>query len=244
MPAGENRRGLYVLNGSGLVSMTSPPAHANGQLGSRRQARRSPAGCVEQRDISLHVASTVKAAAGGAGPVHLADPTRTDRSPVTLSDEINRLACELRGIIQRLDEGLVRDFDLTVELETLKAFYEDIGRVRITLDLQASAMALLTREEEREILVFVRQALSDYVRHTRATRATVSIRRRGARFRIHVSDEGTGSADVRGQSLDGRLSNMEARAKNLGGVFRIQSPRSGGTRITLEFSLEPILVVL
>lgn len=176
--------------------------------------------------------------------MYLADPTRTYRSHVTFSDEIKSLACELREIIQRLDDGLVREFDLTVELQTLKSFYEDIGRIRITLDLQASAMALLIREEEREILVFVRQVLCDYVRHTRATRATVSIRRRGAKFRIHVSDEGTGSADVCGQSLDGRLGNMETRAKNLGGVFRIQSPRGGGTRITLEFSLEPMLVVV
>jgi signal transduction histidine kinase len=174
----------------------------------------------------------------------LGNPTRARRSHLTFTDEIKRLTCELQDIIQQLDEGVVCEFDLTAELQTLKSFYEDIGRVRITLDLQPSALALLTREEEREMLFIVRQALSNYVRPTRATRATISIRRRGGRIRLCISDEGTGSAPGQGHSLDCWLVGIEARAKNLGGVFRVQCPKGRGTQITLEFSLEPMLVVV
>ena len=115
------------------------------------------------------------------------------------------------------------------------------GRVQVKLDLQRSALEVLTNEEEREILNIVREALSNCARHAHATRTVVSIRMRDASIRVNISDDGIGFSTAVGPSRGYGLANMEARAKRLGGALRVQSKTGEGTHIMAEFSLEPLL---
>src|SRR5262249_17296278 len=93
--------------------------------------------------------------------------------------QINQLIHEIRGMIHELESGTVQEFDLSSELNTLCTTYEQTSRLHMKLDLQRSAIEVLTNEEEREILNIVREALSNCVRHAQATRAVVSIRMKG-----------------------------------------------------------------
>jgi len=156
-------------------------------------------------------------------------------------EQLNRLIGEVRRMIQSLESGTVQEFDLVSELSTLISIYEQAGRLHIELDLQPKAIEILTKEEEQEILNIVREALSNCARHANATRATVSLRTRGARVRMSVSDDGIGfaTAEVRHQSYG--LANMTARARKIGGTLRVQSTVGRGTHVIAEFSLEPIL---
>ncbi len=95
-------------------------------------------------------------------------------------------------MIQGLDVGVVREFDLMTELQALKSTYAQIGSMQISLDLHPAAIEVLTKEEEREILSIAREALSNSVRHARATQAAISIRKRGDRIRLRISDDGRG----------------------------------------------------
>lgn len=156
--------------------------------------------------------------------------------------QINRLIHDIRQMIRRLDEGVVQEFDLTAEIQALKAIYDQIGQMRITLDLQPAAIEVLTKEEEREILNIVREALSNCARHAHAVQVKISIRKRGEHIRISVRDDGTGFATAAGSVKRGYgLANMEARARKIGGTFRVQSEPGRGTDIILEFALEPML---
>lgn len=160
---------------------------------------------------------------------------------VRLVAQINQLIHEVRGMIHELESGTVREFDLSSELNALRTAYEQAGRPRIELDLQRSALDVLTNEEEREILNIAREALSNCVRHARASRATFSIHMKESRICVTMQDDGIGfSTDVRQPGGFG-LANMEARAKKLGGTLRVQSKTGGGTQVTAEFSLEPLL---
>jgi len=156
-------------------------------------------------------------------------------------EQINHLILEIRSMIRGLEGGTVQKFHLASELITLGATYEQAGRLQITLDLQSNAIEVLTKEEEQEILNIVREALSNCVRHADATQATVSIRMRGTRIRVSISDNGIGfvMADVQPQGYG--LANMDGRARKLGGTLRVQSKIGRGTHIIAEFSLEPIL---
>lgn len=156
-------------------------------------------------------------------------------------EQINRLIHDIRQMIHGLDEGVVQEFDLETELQTLKSVYDQIGHVRIRLDLHPAAIEVLTKEEEREMLSIAREGLSNCVRHARATHATISIRRRGDRIRLQISDDGRGFATGDGRPQGYGLANMTARAKKIGGTLRIQSEEGRGTDIIAEFSLEPIL---
>jgi signal transduction histidine kinase len=156
-------------------------------------------------------------------------------------EQINHLIHEIRRMIRGLEEGTVQEFDLASELLTLRTTYEQAGSVQITLDLQPNAIEVLTKEEEQEILNIVREALSNCVRHANATQATVSIRVRGTRIRVSISDNGMGFLVADGKGRGYGLANMYARAKKLGGTLRVQSKIGRGTHIISEFSLEPIL---
>ncbi len=155
--------------------------------------------------------------------------------------QINQLIHEVRSMIRELESGTVQEFDLVSELNTLRTTYEQTGQLRVRLDLQRHALEVLTHEEEREILNIVREALSNCARHAHASRSTVSIRMKDTRIRVTVQDDGIGISTVDGQPGGYGLTNMEARARKLGGTLRVHSKTGGGTEVTAEFSLEPIL---
>lgn len=155
--------------------------------------------------------------------------------------QINHLIHEIRRMIHGLEKGTVQEFDLASELRTLSETYEQAGRLRIALDLQPHAIEVLTNEEEQEILNIVREALSNCARHADAARATVSIRKRGTRVRVRVSDDGVGFAARDGRTRGYGLANMDARARKLGGTLRVRSKMGQGTHIVVEFSVEPVL---
>jgi len=158
--------------------------------------------------------------------------------------QINQLIHEIRGMIRELESGTVQEFDLSSELLALRTTYEQTARLHIKLDLQRSAIDVLTNEEEREILNIVREALSNCARHAKATQAVISIRMREARIRVSVVDDGIGFPTAAGQPRGYGLANMEARAKKLGGTLRVHSKNGGGTQIIAEFSLEPLLTTV
>ena len=156
-------------------------------------------------------------------------------------EQIDRLIHDIRQMIRGLSEGVLQEFDLTSELQALKRAYDQVGHMRITLDLHPAAIEVLTMEEEQEILNIVREALSNCVRHAKATRAAISIRKRGQRIRIQIRDDGKGFAMGDGRPTGYGLANMATRAKKIGGTLRIQSEEGHGTEIVAEFSLEPML---
>lgn len=158
--------------------------------------------------------------------------------------QINQLIHEVRGMIRELESGSVQEFDLSAELSALCATYEQTGRLHIKLDLQRSAIDVLTNEEEREILNIVREALSNCVRHADADRAVVSIRMREARIRVSIHDDGIGFSTAAGRPRGYGLANMEARAKRLGGTLRVESKIGEGTHVIAEFCLEPLLTTV
>ncbi len=154
--------------------------------------------------------------------------------------QINQLIHEVRGMIRELESGNVQEFDLSSELSRLCTTYEQAGRLCMKLDIQRSAIEVLTHEEEREILNIVREALSNCARHANATRAVISIRMRDARIRVSIHDNGIGFSSA-GQPRGYGLANMEARAKRLGGSLQVQSKTGEGTHVIAGFSLEPEL---
>jgi len=158
-----------------------------------------------------------------------------------LVQQINRLIHEVRGMIRTIESGTVQEFDLRTELFTLCSSYEQSGHLHIKLDLQPSALEVLTTEEEHEILNIVRESLSNCVRHAKASHAIVSVRKREGRIRVSIFDDGIGFSMTSGQPRGYGLTNMEARAKKLGGMLRVQSKVGQGTHVIAEFSLEPLL---
>lgn len=164
-----------------------------------------------------------------------------DVYPPKIIEQINQLIHEVRGMIRELESDTLREFDLPSELNTLRTTYAQTGCMDVKVDLQRNAIEVLTHEEEREILNITREALSNCARHAHATQAVVSIRIRDTRVRVSIQDNGIGFDPSSEPSRGYGLTNMETRAKKLGGTLQVQSKVGKGTQVTAEFSLEPVL---
>lgn len=168
-----------------------------------------------------------------------AGTSRLSENPAV--DQLNDLIQNIRRMIHGLEYGTLEEFDLSAELQVLVSTYARVAQLEIALTLQTQALEVLTGEEEREILNIVREALSNCVRHAQASRATVSLQARGARIRLAIEDNGSGFDATHQRPSGYGLANMTARAKKLGGQLTIRSHVGRGTKILVEFSLEPLL---
>lgn len=113
--------------------------------------------------------------------------------------------------------------------------YRDRGDLDIGLTDQLP-LDLLSANEEVHVLQIVREALSNVVRHARASHATVQLQRTddGA-VAVVISDDGIGL----GRAPPGRghygLMIMRERAVHLGGTLAIGPDPVAGTRVCLRF---------
>ncbi|MFF4190477.1 GAF domain-containing protein [Nonomuraea sp. NPDC001831] len=96
------------------------------------------------------------------------------------------------------------------------------------LRMEGQIDTLVPDQVAGHLLAVLREALSNVVRHSRATRAEVSIEVAGGRLALVVGDNGVGVGD--GGRRSG-LRNIEERAAGLGGAAELETPEEGGTRL-------------
>ena len=90
----------------------------------------------------------------------------------------------------------------------------------------------------------VRELLFNVIKHARADRIKVSVRREKNRIRISIQDDGVGFDFSKVQFSVNNLSgfglfSMRERMEHFGGNFDVESKPGQGTRITLIMSLKP-----
>jgi len=168
----------------------------------------------------------------------------SDRPPAPAVGQLNGLIHQVRNMIHRLETGTVEEIDLPMELADLTATYMRVRPMQIEMQIDEDLSNHLTGEEKREITSIAREALSNCTRHAQATQAAVVLRRKGLRVHLLICDNGVGFDPMKQRPGGYGITNMAARARKLGGRFQIQSHIGGGTRIDIEFGLEPILAHL
>ena len=158
-----------------------------------------------------------------------------------LVGQLNRLIREVLLMIESLESDMIQEFDMEGELTSLRTTYEQAGRLQIQLDLDRTALAALTMEEQRDLLNIIREALSNCVRHADASRVVVAIRKRGSGIRVSIADDGRGFTLGDDCRRGYGLTNMDARARKLGGVLRVKPTHGRGTTVSVDLSLSSIL---
>ena len=107
-----------------------------------------------------------------------------------------------------------------------------VSRTELPVDVDVS-IGRLPRDVEASAYFIVAEALTNVVKHARATRAEVRVAVHESRLCIEVRDDGVGGADPGGFGLLG----IADRADALGGEARIESGERGGTVVTVELPL-------
>ena len=94
---------------------------------------------------------------------------------------------------------------------------------------------LLAPSVQQDLLRIAQEAISNAVRHAKPTVVSVSLRWDAPNLVLEVTDNGSGIANAEGACREGfGLSNMQARAANLGAQFEVRTAADRGTSIVVR----------
>jgi signal transduction histidine kinase len=88
-------------------------------------------------------------------------------------------------------------------------------------------------EVEASAYFVIAEALTNVMKHARATSAKVTASVHDGRLCIEVQDNGAGGVDANGRGLVG----MQDRVNALGGSLEVDSPAEGGTLLSARLPL-------
>jgi signal transduction histidine kinase len=155
-------------------------------------------------------------------------------------EEINGIMRDIRNYIFGLGTADVEGTDLNAALQQVLREFEVNSLAAARLDMDPN-LPELSVQARAHLLQFVREALSNVLKHASAGQVRVSILREGAEMVASVSDDGKGfDPDQAGPSKGYGLRNMAERAKAFGGSFHLSSHPGLGTTVTLRLPLDSV----
>jgi two-component system NarL family sensor kinase len=148
--------------------------------------------------------------------------------------QLQRLIQDIRRMISGMESDQIEPFSLVSELGFLTQTLEQMGQVRIHMEIDPSAEEILTGEEARELVTIAREALNNCLHHAQASRVDVVLRHIGSRVSLIIRDNGSGF-DVTEELATGvGFAHMRERVRRIGGHLHIESTVGQGTCVTAE----------
>jgi signal transduction histidine kinase len=142
--------------------------------------------------------------------------------------ELQQALRDLRELARGIHPAILTDSGLGAAIRTLAQ------RAPLPVDVDADEERLPAPVETAAYYV-VAEALTNVAKYSRASRATVNVRRDDGLLRIDVRDDGVGGADPAGGT---GLRGLGDRVGALNGMLRIHSPAGIGTHVTAEIPCE------
>jgi signal transduction histidine kinase len=186
------------------------------------------------RDIHDHIGSNL------AGIAVLSEVARDHHSPDAAQredwSEVNQIAREtldvMREVIWLIGDKKGAELDLMTQMQ-LAASRMLAGRKFVWEATAAEIPAALSLEARRDIFLFFKEALTNIVRHSEATRIELSARCSANQFQLSVVDNGHGF-DPRTVRAGIGLNSQRLRAQALGGTVKIVSEPGRGATVHLS----------
>lgn len=176
--------------------------------------------------LRLEAARAALVAAGGEADVHL------DRAV----DQIRSTMAEIRRYIAEGSGALPASVRWDEALTGLLRGLEVDGGPRIELELDRRAIGRVAGPGRSEIAFIAREAVSNAVRHSGASRIVVRLLDDGTQVRLEIEDDGVGFPPKPGREGLGLLT-MTRRAAQIGGGLTVQTAPGRGTLIRLDLPL-------
>jgi signal transduction histidine kinase len=153
---------------------------------------------------------------------------------------LDRIEAELRRLSHELAPAILRDFGLAAALKYLA---EGVSvRSGLRVDIESAPAGRLPEPIEAALYRVAQEALTNAVRHARATRVAIRFRHEVATISCYIRDDGVGfDANSQGTSTDERglgLIGIRERAGSLGGTLEISSAVGAGTELIISIPLE------
>ena len=147
--------------------------------------------------------------------------------------QLNNVIREVRTFISHVQPPMVLEQTVGDALRTLAGSFMATGAGVISVTVDDEISLRFSAEQRTHLLAIAKEALSNSIRHTKADRRMVTLRRQGNKIRLQVIDNGRGFLPSRRQTQGMGLQNMRARARKLRGRIAITSVLTQGTTVTL-----------
>lgn len=160
------------------------------------------------------------------------DPAEADRRLEKCLQSLNGTIRDVRAYVTGLGPENLRRIGFAQALDALVNELRADRAVNFELRIDNEATALFSPEQSIDALQIAREAISNSLRHGRATAVTVRLQESNREVCLLVQDNGTGFDP--GLSASGHgLGNMRARADRLGATVRVDSRAGTGTRVVV-----------
>ncbi len=156
-----------------------------------------------------------------------------------------RLCDQSRGLVRRMNETVwlinserdnLRDFASYV-VKYAESFFQT-SPVRSRFDIEGDLPPLpFDLGIRRNLFLAVKEACNNIVRHSGASRATISVHRQRQELVISVRDNGRGF-DPQAKVTGNGLRNMRQRVTEVGGRFKLSQRPEGGTLVEFRIPLQ------
>ncbi len=161
----------------------------------------------------------------------------TDHFMATLEQaigQLNQVIEKIRNFISGLEARVIQGADFIEDLRTMVQTMCRASSIQCRVRIDDRVGEYFSPEPAVHLINIVREALSNALRHSHATRITVSLRQFLGSVRLTVTDNGIGFNPKSVQGVGHGLENMTARAHKAGGVFAVRSEPHRGTRVLLD----------
>lgn len=160
--------------------------------------------------------------------------------------QLDRIIENTRRLSRGLSPTVLDNLGLTAAIRWLVKDFSEHHGIVVALDLPCIDH-LFPRESETIIYRIIQESFTNVVKHARATRVDLAIRRRRNRVRFYFADNGVGfdMTEVNRRQWPEKglgLTAMEERARILGCPLRRISRKGSGTRITFSVRIEELSV--
>lgn len=118
--------------------------------------------------------------------------------------------------------------------------YLAVAGLRYRLDVPAQLPpAAISPEARHNVFLAAKEAVTNVVRHARASEARLRLRVAPQSFTLEIEDNGRGPAGLQEKAAESRngLRNMRKRMEDIGGEFFFGPGQQGGTLVRLTVPL-------
>jgi signal transduction histidine kinase len=166
-------------------------------------------------------------------------PDRVERMEAAAAQTVDQLKIQINELSRLIDDlrpAALERLGLAGALEALAEELSARGNFEVETEIEIDFA--LSIEEERAVYRLVQESLSNVLKHSSATRASVSVRLLDGEVVIAVEDDGRGFDT---EAVDGGrgLLGMTERTELLGGEIEVSSRPGGGTKVAARVPVEP-----
>lgn len=159
------------------------------------------------------------------------DPEEADRRLEQTRANLNNAIRDVRAYISGLTPEKLRRAGFAHGLSAMLSELQSGREAKFEIKIDDEAAGLLTPEQSIEALQIAREAVSNALRHGKATLVSLRMHRSEGEVCLLVQDNGAGFNASRQRDGGHGMGNMRARAQKIGATLQVTSQPGAGARV-------------